>query len=599
MADTHVLVVDDEDLILQVLKEFFRMRGDHCDTAGHGQEALKMVEDKIYDLILSDISMPGMDGLELVRRVKLIQPQTVCILMSGLGTRRDILTALKIGVFDFIDKPIPDLAALTMIVDRASEAGRLTRERDSLLENLREQNTKLEYSLVRLHEAFSQLRQQEQALESDLRKAQHVQRKFLPSSFPSSGRLDLFGYYSPADQLGGDFFDTLTFPDGRLAFYLVDVAGHGVSAAMITVTFRELIRAERRRSGSDRLFSEPEDLIRFMNQSLLRERFDPPIFVSMVYAVFSPATGEMVIASAGHPSPLYLMADGRFGEVPCRGAVLGTNEVGEVHTAVVTLQPGDALLFYSDGLIECRSAGGEEFSLDAVRRALTETQGQPARVTGERVEQRLLEHLGGMALTDDVSYIIASIAPVNAPPPLPEAADPARNSVKVLLPDGLRHIRTDARGRVQGGWHDQLCIVVAAGTVTWQVAPALREIIRQGLERSSPPIHIDLSACDSMDSTALGLLLQHASSVVLHRPQKRVVGQLHEMGVLHLFTISHEPAADVEVPIPVAPNDTQEACSELILSAHEALMEASASNRQKFKDVVDAIKQPTPKAPEV
>jgi hypothetical protein len=77
-----------------------------------------------------------------------------------------------------------------------------------------------------------------------------------------------------------------------------------------------------------------------------------------------------------------------------------------------------------------------------------------------------------------------------------------------------------------------------------------------------------------------------------------VIGQLHDMGVLHLFNITHEPSPTIEIPIPVAPNDTQQACSELILSAHEALMEASATNRQKFKDVVEALKHqkagPTP-----
>jgi phosphoserine phosphatase RsbU/P len=589
MADIRVLVVDDEELILQVLKEFFRQRKDHCDVAGNGVEALRLVEDRIYDLVLSDISMPGMDGLELIRRIKTLQPQTVCILMSGLGTRRDIISALKIGVFDFIDKPIPDLNALTMVVDRAAESGRVVRERDALLENLKEQNAKLEYSLVRLHEAFGQLRQQEEALESDLLKAQRVQRKFLPAGFPRLNGMELFGYYAPADQLGGDFFGTLKLSDGRTAIYLVDVAGHGVSAAMITVTFRELMRAERRNPKNEALFGNPGDVLRFMNQALIEEHFDPPIFVSMIYAVFD-AGGNVSIASAGHPAPIYLTGPQKLQPVPCSGSVLGTKQTGEYTVANLTLSPNDALVFYSDGLTECRNSGGQELALESVCNVISTRHGSTARQLGEEIEQHLLRHLGGMAPSDDVSFIVASRASVSASAGPETEGELVPDSVKVVMPNKLRHIRTDARGRVSGGWRDKSCTVILGGPVTWQIAPALREIIRQGKERSAPPLHVDLSECESLDSTALGLLLQHAGELVLHQPGKRVISQLHDMGVLHHFSINHERAPSIEIPIPVAPNDTKQACSDLILSAHEALMEASASNRQKFKEVVDALR---------
>lgn len=589
MADLRVLVVDDEELILQVLKEFFRQRGDHCQTSANGTEALRYVEDRIFDLVLSDISMPGMDGLELIRRIKSLQPQAVCILMSGLGTRRDIISALKIGVFDFIDKPIPDLAALTMVVDRAAESNRLIRERDALLENLKEQNSKLEYSLMRLHEAFGQLRTQEEALESDLQKAQRVQRKFLPAGFPRLQNLELFGYYALCDQLGGDFFGTLALPDGKVGLYLVDVAGHGVSAAMITVTFRELMRARQRDADGKELFLNPSQVLDFLNTALLEENFDPPIFVSMVYAVLDPASGKTTIASAGHPAPIFITKDGELRPVHVSGCVLGTSCAQDYASSEMYLSDGDALLFYSDGLPEARNSGGQEFSLDQVRELMTAQHGHRAREIGSEIETRLLQHLGGLAPNDDVSFIAVSrTAGKTEETEAPTELVP--NSVKLVMPEKLRHIRTDTRGRVEAGWKEKSCIIRAGGLLTWQLAPALREMIRQGKERSTPPIHVDLSSCDAMDSTVLGLFLQHAEDLVLHQPGSRVVGQFHEMGVLSLFTISHEPSQRPEVPLTVSPNDTQQSCSDIILSAHEALMQASASNRQKFKDVVDTLR---------
>jgi len=392
MADLRILIVDDEDLILHVLKEFFRQRRDHCDTASNGLEALRLVEDRLYDLVLSDISMPGMDGLELIRRVKSLQPNSVCILMSGLGTRRDILSALKIGVFDFIDKPIPDIASLTMVIDRASESSRLVQERDTLLESLKQQNAKLEYSLQRLHEAFGQLRRQEEVIESDLARAQRVQRKFLPSAFPRLNGLDLFGYYAPCEQLGGDFFGTIPLNENRLALYLVDVAGHGVSAAMVTVTFRELMRARLREKDSTQFFQSPHQVLEYLNSALLEESFDPPIFVSMIYAVLDAATGLVRMASAGHPAPILAGAESKRLEL-ASGCVLGSQVQTAFEEKEFRLQIGDVLILYSDGLSEARNAQGQEFSADRLQEIGQHHRLSTAAETGHDMETALERHV--------------------------------------------------------------------------------------------------------------------------------------------------------------------------------------------------------------
>jgi serine phosphatase RsbU (regulator of sigma subunit)/anti-anti-sigma regulatory factor len=590
MAHLRVLVVDDEDLILQVMKSFFLHRDDQCDVAANGVEALRLVEDRIYDLILSDISMPGMDGLELISRVKLLQPQTVCIVMSGLGTRRDIIAALKIGVFDFIDKPIPDLAALTMVVDRAAESGRLVRERDALLDNLREQNSKLEYGLLRLHEAFEQLRQQEEALESDLQKAQRVQRKFLPTGFPRAPGLDFYGYYGPCEQLGGDFFGTISLNDGRIALYLVDVAGHGVSAAMITVTFRELMRARRRSTPDDMLFAQPAEVLRYMNDALLEENFDPPIFVSMVYCVIDPYSGEVKSACAGHPAPIVVSGKNQALAVPNGGTVLGTKGAAHYTTTTLQLSPGDALLFYSDGLSEARNSKGNEFSTASLHEIMGAQHGSSAKAIAGELEQRLLNHLETAAPSDDITFFIVTRGTPVAAEKGGANGDIATDSVKIVMPEKLARARTDVHGQIHAGFRDKTCIVQLDGLMTWQMSPALREMLHQAKDRATPPFLIDLSACEAMDSTMLGLLLQQTAELVLYQPGKRVIGQLHEMGVLHLFTVSHDPCPQPQVAMAITPKNTQQACSDLILSAHEALMEASVSNRQKFKDVVDTLR---------
>ena len=592
MADIRVLVVDDDPLILHVLKEFFRQRRDACMTAANGSDAIRLVQDHIFDLMLTDISMPGMDGIELIRRVKVLQPQIVCILMSGLGSRRDVISGLQIGVFDFLDKPLPDLDALTMIVDRAAESGRLTRERDGLVESLQQQNSKLEFSLERLHEAFGQLRQQEEALESDLAKAQRVQRKFLPSSFPKLRGLDLSGYYAPCEQLGGDFFGVIPLGGDRFALYLVDVAGHGVSAAMITVTLRELMRARQRMDGGTELFSDPERVLAFMNRALLEEAFEPPILVTMVYAVFYATEGRVRVASAGHPAPILVTSETAAPLVAANGPVLGAMPNDVFATSEVSLGVGDVLVFYSDGLTDSTGPDNRTFSPERLQDVLAAEHGRKAGDAANALEQAVMRFMDGLPSDDDVTFIVAArtdparVEEANPDAPRPEA-------VKFVAPTKIRRVRPDGKGRIRGGWRGKICIATLSGLVGWQLAPMFREIVKQAKESQAISLRVDLSECEALDSTMLGLLLQVAREVVLHQPSGRVVGQFHEMGVLDQFNISHDacPAPEAEMPLK---GELRGDCSELILSAHEALMEASASNRQRFKDVVASFKQEKP-----
>lgn len=587
MTKLRVLVVDDEEGILKTMERYFQQRGDECRTARNGREALQLAQDNIFDLTLSDISMPGMDGVELVKRLKEIQPQTVCILMSGLGTRRDIIMALQIGVFDFVDKPIPELETFTMIIDRAAERSRLVRERDALLENLKQQNTKLEFSLYQLHEAFGQLRQQEAILQSDLVKAQRAQRQFLPAAFPRFEGLDVFGYYAPCELLGGDFFGYIPLKDGRVALYLADVAGHGVSAAMFTITLHELIRANVRGRSNEALFDAPERVLALMNDALVVEKFDSSILATMVFAVFEPGTGRVRVASAGHAPPLVVTADGQCTPVPVSGPVLGAKLTEPFRQAEVTLGPGDFMLLYSDGVTEARNAGGGDFTSDRLCQTLAPLRERPAADIGRALEDAVRRHLDGLVPNDDMTFVVASrTARAEA-----AASGASEDSIKIVMPDVVTRARADNRGQLWQAWLGQDdCIIRCDGLMTWQHAAALRDLVKTAKAKHCAGIAIYLAECESLDSTMLGLLLQVADDVVLHEPTSRVVAQLHEMGLLPQFTISHEPCPLPEAQMSVVPTEGGEACSELILSAHQALVELSSTNRERFKDVVDSLR---------
>ncbi len=587
MAGIHVLVVDDDEPIVKVLNVFFQRRGDVCRTATQGAAALQALGEENFDVLLSDLSMPGLDGLELIKNAKSLRPDMACVLMSGIGTRGDVIAAMKVGVLDFVDKPFGNFSGLTFVVERAAEWSRLRHERAAMLQNLQSQNAMLESSLARLRHAYSRLVQQEETLEADLVQAQHVQRKLLPHEFPQLAGMELFGFFGPCERLGGDFFGTLPLGEGRLAVYLADVAGHGVRAAMITVILRELMNARRKAEPRVATFGSPGGTLAFLNDALREEAFDPPILVSMVYAMIDTRTGGVTVASAGHPAPILVSAGGRALSLAVTGPVLGSKAGAAFAATEVVLEPGDFLLLYSDGLPEAHDPAGREFSAAQLRTVAARWPNRPAGEIGAAVESAILTHLAGDPPADDMTFIVINRCVTGHIPDQPVAP-----SVKVVLPKEVRRARSSGRGLIEAGWNQSTCVIRLQGVCTWQVASALREVIAQAEAEHADRICLDLANCEGMDSTLLGLLYQCAGKTILHQPSARVIEQFHEMGIFDLLRLSAEAAPQTELAMPLPAGETHDASVELVRSAHESLMQLSEENRVRFKDVIEALARP-------
>ena len=592
MNNLHILVVDDEVVILNLIVGYLTKRGYQCETAASGEQALTLVQQRDFDIMLADLTLSGLDGIELTSRVKALRPQTVCILMSGRGSRLDLIAAMQTGVSEFLDKPFSELAVVAMAIERAAVSRRLVRERDALLEDLKNQNAKLETSLARLHTAYGQLRQQEATLASDLRQSQRVQRKLLPAAFPVIEGFELFGYFGPCERLGGDFFGVVPLDDGRLAVYLVDVAGHGVSAAMITIILRELLQPRRLLQARNEILGTPDRALAFLNQALLEEAFNPPILVTMVYAVIDARNGTLTFASAGHPPPLVVDGPGPAHPLFVGGAALGLANSGAYTTATLALKPGDSVLLYSDGVSEARYEGGCEFTHAQLCTALAAQHGKNAAQMGRALEDGLRLHLASHAPADDMTFIVISRSAVSAPGSAPASdhrSPPTTESVRVVLPVTVPQTKTPAPGVIAGGWSAATCVIRLSGLATWQLAPAMRRLIASAETGGTGPIRIELNDCQSLDSTMLGLLCQFAKKLIIHRPSERVCAQFREMGIFAYLQISDEAAPETDTPLAVTLDASSAASSDLILSAHEALIEASEENRQRFQGVVSTF----------
>ncbi len=207
--------------------------------------------------------------------------------------------------------------------------------------------------------------QERERIEQELRIARLIQQTLLPKTLPQLPGYDLAAYYQPAREVGGDFYDFLELEDGRLGLVVGDVTDKGVPAALVMATTRTMLRA-----AAQRLFS-PGEVLQLANDALVTD-IPPNMFITCLYAILEPESGRVVYANAGHDLP-YLHRGGDAKELEARGMPLGLMPGMSYEEQEITLEAGDSVLFYSDGLVEAHDPQRHEmFSFPRLRALVAE-----------------------------------------------------------------------------------------------------------------------------------------------------------------------------------------------------------------------------------
>jgi len=181
-------------------------------------------------------------------------------------------------------------------------------------------------------------------LNQELHVARSIQRTLLPKDLPIFPGWKLAEYYKPAREVGGDFYDFLSFEDGRLGIIIGDVTDKGIPAALVMASTRSMLRSVAQGEGS------PGAVLKRVN-NLLYQDIPPRMFVTCLYAILDTASGRLIYANAGHDLP-YLSHNGHASELLATGMPLGLMPDMSYEEKEATLVPGDSILFYSDGLVE-------------------------------------------------------------------------------------------------------------------------------------------------------------------------------------------------------------------------------------------------------
>ncbi len=230
----------------------------------------------------------------------------------------------------------------------------------------------------------------------ELEVARQLQRDLLPSAVPAIPGYDVAHSYRTANEIGGDYYDFLTLPDGRVALVVGDASGHGMAAGLLMAIANAALKL------AVEVDPTPARVAALLNRVLHRTG-DARSFMTLFYAVLDPATGGFAFVCVGHPFPLLRRADGEVVELGTGGFPLGIREALDVAQDEVTLAPGDLLLLYSDGLPEAANASGEAFGYDAMRSLLR--QPGDVRQVHDRFLRALEAHVGAEPLRDDVTLV--------------------------------------------------------------------------------------------------------------------------------------------------------------------------------------------------
>ena len=392
-----ILVVDDVPANLQVLAGMLKACGYKVRPVPSGKLALLASRKEPPDLILLDINMPEMDGYEVCRHLKADEALRgiPVIFISALNENLDKVNAFAIGGVDYLTKPF-QMEELHARVETHLKIRRLQVE-------LEESNARLEKANGRMSR--------------DLEAAARIQQAFLPSAAPSVAGAEFAWCYRPCDELAGDGLNIIPLGDGKVGFYVLDVSGHGVSAALLSVTLSRLLSPPSEPSSiliGDRNAPGPPGLIPPAEVADRLNRLFPydaatEQFATLMYGMLDVSTGEFRHVSAGHPGPLHLPVAGFPVILETPGFPIGLAEeaYGE---RCVRLAAGDRLYLYSDGLPDVMNPGGERFGDARVLDSIDRSRGAPLAQGIVALLGEITRWQGGGGSHDDISILCVELS---------------------------------------------------------------------------------------------------------------------------------------------------------------------------------------------
>jgi sigma-B regulation protein RsbU (phosphoserine phosphatase) len=324
-----VLVIDDETTILENIRFNLEMENYNVITASNGEDGLNIFRKriKIIDAVITDMKMPKLTGIDVLREIKKIMPEMGVLILTGHGDIENAIQTMKEGAFEYLKKPL-NVDQLSIIISKAIEKKNLLLENSKIQKKLLDQNSYLRG----LHDS-----------------AEKILLNLLPKKLPELEGVRFSVEYKSSDAVGGDMYDICDIGD-YLCFYVFDVSNHGILAAVIAVilkSFLQNIEYNYRQGINKRRF--PEIVADLNNEVLINTAEN--VFATLFLGFLDKKTNVLYYVSAGHVTQ-YMFNNEKIVPLHSTGTVLGAFEDAIYTCSVHQLSPGDKVVLFSDGILE-------------------------------------------------------------------------------------------------------------------------------------------------------------------------------------------------------------------------------------------------------
>src|SRR5438477_1788557 len=321
----QILVVDDDAISRKILVQLLASAGYECRECDDGTKALELIYANQPSLLLLDFDMPGLDGADVLKRLRSDNNPAVAqipaIMLTGHGSEESEVRCLQAGADDFVTKPI-NAAVLRARIETQLRLLSMRRQ-------LERQNDELE--------------EWRYSLERDLAAARLTQQSLIPQKAPNLPGWEVAACYRPVIQVGGDIYGWLRMKDGRMLFWIADGTGHGAAAALLTTLAKLLFHHGSVENDT------PARVMEAVNNDF-RSIFGARSFMTAMCIALDPLTGRASVVGAGHPPLLMARRSGGTESIASIAPPLGLIEHPRFTETIVDLNLGDAFLLYTDGL---------------------------------------------------------------------------------------------------------------------------------------------------------------------------------------------------------------------------------------------------------
>lgn len=391
MADPtgHILIVDDNLINRKLLSRALAELGHTSDTAPNGREALDKLAVETFDVVLLDILMDEMDGYETLERIKQDEQlrHLPVIVISALEEMDNVIKGITLGAEDYLIKPF------NPVVLRARLTNSLEKKR--------------------LRDAEQLLLQ---SLERELEIGRQIQADFLPDALPGLPGWELDVHFHAAREVSGDFYDVYLLDGNEQAVLVLgDVCDKGVGAALYMTLFRTLLRIAFNATsftldtGQGQETSAEASILKnaltMTNDYVATIHGQSNMFATLFVGILNLKSGELYFSNAGHERPLVLSASGNKKSLPATGPVVGLFPDMEYNVAQMTLNAGDRLLVFSDGVSEATNEADEAFGEGPLEALLTVANADSVHALLEAINAELLLHIGDLPQPDDITML--------------------------------------------------------------------------------------------------------------------------------------------------------------------------------------------------